>query len=70
MTQIECKLGDLDPQVSPDELRELDAAERLVPAFDEDSPAMTVEQLRQFKHMGTANRTQRKMADRASKTED
>ena len=31
MTQIECKLGDLDPQVSPDELRELDAAERLVP---------------------------------------
>ena len=48
---IKMTLNDLKLAPSDDELRELEAAESKEPVFDEDSPAMTVEQLIQFKRM-------------------
>ena len=42
------RITELDAALSAEELDELEAAERLEPVFDEDSPEMTAEKLRQF----------------------
>ena len=70
MKQVRCKLDDLQPQASPEELRELEAAERLKPVFDEDSPEMTAEQLRQFRRMGPHCRAECETSDRVSQSEE
>ena len=44
-------LKELDPELTAEEKRELEAAENRMPVFDEDCPAMTVEQLKQFRPM-------------------
>ena len=44
-------LKELDPELTAEEKRELEAAENRMPVFDEDCPEMTVEQLRQFRPM-------------------
>ena len=54
---VKMNLRDLSPELLPEELEELDAAERKAPVFDADSPAMTPEQLQQFKRINRENRT-------------
>ena len=44
-------LKELDPELTAEEKRELEAAENRMPVFDEDCLEMTVEQLRQFQPM-------------------
>lgn len=44
-------LNDLKQDLTTAELREIEAAEKKEPEFDEDSPAMTWEQLMQFKRV-------------------
>ena len=44
-------LKELDPELTAEEKRELEAAENRLPVFDEDCPEMTVEQLKQFRPM-------------------
>ena len=50
-------MNELNAELTAEELRELEAAESSYPVFDNDSPAMTVEQLMQFKRMNRKNRT-------------
>lgn len=57
MNMVKMNLRDLSPELLPEELEELDAAERKAPVFDADSPAMTPEQLQQFKRINRENRT-------------
>lgn len=54
---VKMNLHDLSPELLPEKLEELDAAERKAPVFDADSPAMTPEQLQQFKRINRENRT-------------
>ena len=44
-------LNDLKQEMTAEELRGLEAAEKKEPVFDEDSPAMTQEQLMQLKRV-------------------
>lgn len=44
-------LNDLKQEMTAEELRELETAEQKKPVFDEDSLAMTQEQLMQFKRV-------------------
>ena len=48
-------LNDLKQDLSAEELRELEAAEKQEPVLDDDSPAMTPEQLKQFKRISRSN---------------
>ena len=57
MNMVKMNLRDLSPELLPEELEELDAAEWKAPVFDADSPAMTPEQLQQFKRINRENRT-------------
>ncbi len=54
---VKMSLNELKTELTEDELRELEAAEKMNPVFDEDSPAMTAEQLMQFKRINHQNRT-------------
>ena len=44
-------LRELDPKLTAEEKRELEAAENRMSVFDEECPEMTVEQLKQFRRM-------------------
>ena len=44
-------MNSLSPELSKDELEELEAAEKLPIIYDEDSPELTDDQLRQFRPM-------------------
>ena len=44
-------MKDLNYELTSEEQSELDAAAKLPPVFDDDSPAMTEEQLQQFKRI-------------------
>ena len=50
-------MNDLSQGLTEEELRDLEAAEKMTPVFDDDSPAMMREQLMQFKHINHQNRT-------------
>ena len=54
---VKMNLNDLNTELTEEELRELDAAEKKEPVFDEDSPLMMKEQLMQFKRINRENRT-------------
>ena len=54
---VKMTLNDLNTELTEDELRELDAAEKKEPVFDDDSPLMMKEQLMQFKRINQENRT-------------
>lgn len=47
----------LSPELTEEEVRELEAAELRSPVYDEESPEMTMEQLQEFKRMNHENRT-------------
>ena len=44
-------LKELEPELTAEEKRELEAAENRIPVSDEDCPEMTIEQLGQFWRM-------------------
>ena len=44
-------LRELDPKLTAEEKRVLEAAENRMSVFDEECPEMTVEQLKQFRQM-------------------
>ena len=48
---LKMRMLDLTKDLSPDEEKELSEAEKMPLVFDEDSPEMTAEILRQFKQM-------------------
>lgn len=49
-------LNDLNTELTEEEIREVEAAEKIEPVFDDDSPLMKKEQLRQFKRINRENR--------------
>ena len=53
---VKTTLNEISPDFTKEELCELEVAAGRQPAFDEDSPAMTMEQLMEFKRI---NREQR-----------
>ena len=59
-------MNELTAELTPEEIRELEAAEKMSPVFDEDSPEMTAEQLLQFKRMNHENRTKQTISLRLS----
>ena len=59
-------MNELNAELTAEELRELEAAESSHPVFDNDSPAMTMEQLMQFKRMNRKNRTTQTVSLRIS----
>lgn len=48
-------MNHLPAQVTPEELAELEAAEKLPVTFDNDCPEMTSDMLKQFRRMDQAN---------------
>ena len=55
-------LRDIGKELSAEELRELEAAEKKEAVFDEDSPEMTAEMLMQFKRDNRKKRTKQIVA--------
>ena len=53
---VKMTLNDLNAELTEEELRELEAAEKKEPVFDDDSPLMMKEQLMQFKRINRENR--------------
>ncbi len=54
---VKMTLNELNAEFTTEELGEIEDAENMHPVFDDDSPAMTMEQLMQFKRMNRQNRT-------------
>lgn len=54
---VKMTFNELSQDLTDEELRELEAAEKADPVFDEDSPAMMREQLMQFKRINHESRT-------------
>ena len=54
---VKMTLNHLNPELTEEELRELDAAAEKEPVFDDDSPLMMKEQLMEFKRINHENRT-------------
>ena len=57
MSVVKMTMNELKQELTEEEIRELNAAEKKEPVFDEDSPAMMHEQLMQFKRVNHENRT-------------
>ena len=54
---VKMTFKELSPELTEDEVRELEAAELRSPVYDEESPEITMEQLQEFKRMNHENRT-------------
>ena len=57
---------ELSPELTEEEVHELQAAELKPRVYDEDSPEMTMEQLQEFKRMNRENRTKPTVSLRVS----
>ena len=66
MSMVKITLNELNTELTSEELRELEAAESKQSRFDEVSPAMTMEQLMQFKRLNRQNRTKSTISLRIS----
>ena len=53
---VRMTLNELETALTPEELQELESIENRKPAYDPDSPEMTLEQLMQFKRINRDNR--------------
>jgi len=63
---VKMSIKDLDRTLSVEEVQELEAAQRLHPVFDEDSPEMTADMLQQFKRMNQEERNKQTVSLRLS----
>ena len=59
-------MHDIGKELSAEELREIEAAEKKKIVFDEDSPEMTAEMLKQFKRDNRISRTKQTASIRLS----
>ena len=50
-------MNEIGTELTAEELREIETATGLQPVFDEDSPEMTLEMLKQFKRINRAKQT-------------
>ena len=66
MSMAKMTMKELNKELSPDELSELDAAALLPPVFDDDSPEMTAEMLLQFKRIRREERNKQTVSLRLS----
>ena len=66
MSLAKMTMNELDATLTPEEMAEIAAAERKTPVFDEDSPEMTSEMLRQFKRMNSEERNKQTVSLRLS----
>ena len=57
MSVVKTTLNELNTELTAEELQELETAESKQSRCDEESPAMTMEQLMQFKRLNRQNRT-------------
>ena len=64
MTRMSIK--ELNTDLSPEEMAEIDAASKRQPIFDDDSPEMTAEMLLQFKRMHQGERNKQTVSLRLS----
>ena len=53
MNMVKMTMNELSQELTDEELRELEAAEKKEPVFDDDSPMLMREQLMQFKRIHT-----------------
>ena len=53
MNMVKMTMNELSQELTAEELRELEAAEKKDPVFDDDSPMLMREQLMQFKRIHT-----------------
>ena len=53
---VKMNIKDLDRNITAEEMKELEAAEKMMPMYDEDSPEMTEDMLQQFKRMHQVSR--------------
>ena len=63
---VTMNLNELNPDLTPDELQELETAESKSPVFDSDSPEMTPEMLMQFKRINKETRVKQTVSLRLS----
>ena len=63
---VKMKFKDLDNNITAEEMMELEAAEKMMPMYDEESPEMTEEMLQQFKRMHQVNRVKKTASIRLS----
>ncbi len=63
---VKMTFDELNKELSAEELAELEAAEKKEPVFDKDSPAMSQEQLMQFKRINHQNRVKQTISLRIS----
>jgi len=59
-------IKDLDRNITAEEMKELEAAEKMMPMYDEDSPEMTEDMLQQFKRMHQVSRVKKTASIRLS----
>ena len=57
MSMVKMSLNELNKELTPEEVHELEAAEKKEPVFDDESPLLMKEQLMQFKRINHENRT-------------
>lgn len=63
---VKMNIKDLDKNITAEEMKELEAAEKMMPMYDEDSPEMTEDMLQQFKRMHQVSRVKKTASIRLS----
>lgn len=63
---VKMNIKDLDRNITAEEMKELEAAEKMMPMYDEDSPEMTEDMLQQFKRMHQVSRVKKTASIRLS----
>ena len=63
---VKMNFKDLDRNITAEEMKELEAAEKMMPMYDEDSPEMTEDMLQQFKRMHQVSRVKKTASIRLS----
>ena len=66
MNMVKMNIKDLDRNITAEEMKELEAAEKMMPMYDEDSPEMTEDMLQQFKRMHQVSRVKKTASIRLS----
>ena len=63
---VKMNIKDLDSNITAEAMKELEAAEKMMPLFDEDSPEMIEDMLPQFKRMHQVSRVKKTASIRLS----
>lgn len=63
---VKMTMNDIGTEISAEELKEIELAAKKPPVFDEDSPEMTEEMLKEFKHQKQLQRNKKTASIRLS----